>query len=102
MDNGDVAFALVDSFDVMPEYDPLIEASEIESVGSGDVDYDIDNLIVFSVVIVGDSLEESFINMKAPIIINNGTKKGKQVVISNEEYYMNHRLLECIESEGRV
>ena len=98
MDNGEVAFALVDSFDVMPEYDPMIDESAIEEVGS----CDIENLIVFNVVIIGDSLAESFVNMKAPIIINNSTKKGKQVLVSNDEYYINHRLLECIESEGRV
>ena len=99
MDNGDVALALIDSFSVMPEYDPLIEESQFAEI---DFDGDIDNLLVFSVVIVGDSLSESFVNLKTPIIINNANKKGKQIVVSNEEYYINHRLDECLISEGGI
>jgi len=99
LDNGDVSLALLDSFSVMPEYDPLIEEAQFAEI---DFDGDIDNLLVFSVVIIGESLSESFVNLKAPIIINNNNKKGKQIVVNNKEYYINHRLDECLISEGGI
>jgi len=98
MDDGAVAFALIDSFEVLPEYDPLIDESQIEEIGL----LDIENLLVFNVIIIGESLSDSFVNLKAPIIINNQSKQGKQIVVCNEGYYINHGLQECIESEGKV
>ena len=99
MDDGTVSLALIDSFGVMPEYDPIIDEAQFAEIGLED---DIENLLVFNTIIIGDSLSESFVNLKAPIIINNNNKKGKQVVVSNEEYYINHRLEDCIKSEGRI
>jgi len=97
MDDGAVSLALIDSFGVMPEYDPLIDESQFAEIG---LEEDIENLLVFNVIIIGDDLSETFVNLKAPIIINNSTKKGKQVVVNNAEYLINHRLLECINDEG--
>jgi len=97
MDSGDVSLALIDSFGVMPEYDPLIDESQFAEIGLED---DIEDLLVFNVIIIGDDLSNSFVNLKAPIIINNNNKKGKQVVVNNDEYYINHRLEECLETEG--
>lgn len=101
MDDGYIALMLIDSFDVMPEYDPLIDEAEIKALGTHDVE-DIEDLLVFNVVIIGDSLSDCKVNLKAPIIINNFTKRGKQIIVQNEEYNISHQLEECVKNEGRV
>ena len=98
MDDGHIALMLIDSFEVMPEYDPLIDESEIEELEIND----IEDLLVFNVVIIADRLSDCYVNLKAPIIINNSSKKGKQVIVQNEEYQISHKLEECIKNEGRV
>ncbi|MCL2564840.1 MAG: flagellar assembly protein FliW [Defluviitaleaceae bacterium] len=98
MDNGDVSLVLIDSFAVMPEYDPLINEEEIAELG----DIDISDLLVFNVAVIGSNMADSTINLKAPVVINNRTKKGKQIVVNNENYSIRHNLEECIKNEGKV
>lgn len=98
MDNGDVSLVLIHSFAVMPEYDPLINEEEIAELG----DVDISDLVVYNVAVIGNNMFDSTINLKAPIVINHRTKKGKQIVVNNEDYGIRHNLEECIKNEGRV
>jgi len=98
MDNGDMSLVLIDSFAIMPEYDPLIDEEQLEELG----DVDITDLLVFNVAIIGENMGDSTINLKAPVVINNRTKKGKQIVVNNEGYGIRHNLEECISNEGRV
>jgi len=98
MDDGDVSLVLIDSFAIMPEYDPLIEEEELNELG----DVDIADLLVFNVAVIGSDMTDSTINLRAPVVINNRSKKGKQIVVSNENYEIKHNLAECIANEGRV
>ena len=100
MDNGDVSLVLIDSFAVMPDYDPLIEEEELKELSDGDVD--IADLLVFNVAVIGSNMADSTINLKAPIVINNRSKKGKQIIVNNEDFGIRHSLEECIKNEGRV
>jgi len=98
MDNGDLAMVLIDSFSIMPDYDPLIDEEELQELG----DVDITDLLVFNVAIIGAGMSDSTINLRAPIVINNRSKKGKQIVVNNDNYGIRHNLEECISNEGRV
>jgi len=100
MDNGDVSLVLIDSFAVMPEYDPLIEEEELKELSDGNVD--VADLLVFSVAVIGANMADSTINLKAPVVINNRYKKGKQIVVNNENYDVRHNLEDCVKNEGRV
>jgi len=98
MDDGEISLVLIDSFDMMPDYDPLIDESEIEALGL----LDIEDLLVFNVAVIGENMSDSLVNLKAPVVINNRTKKGKQIIVNNEDYCTSHNLEECIKNEGRV
>jgi len=98
IDDGAVSLVLIDSFFVMPNYNPMVNEGDILELGEAD----LDDIVSFNVAVIKNKLEDSTINLKAPIIINEKTRKGKQVIVTNEEYDIRHNLVECIKNEGTV
>ncbi len=86
--NGEVTFILVDLKEVMPNYDPKVEVEFLQDLGEVN-----ENLEVFNMCTVKENLEELTVNLLGPIVINMETKKGKQVIIANDEgYSVKHKL----------
>lgn len=54
---------------------------------------------VFTIVTLKDTLAESTVNLKAPIVINTANKKAKQVILNNEAYSIRHPL-SCKKHKG--
>jgi len=98
VDDGAVSLVLIDSLLAMPHYNPLVNEGDIEDLG----EIDLDDIVSFNVAVIKASMVESTINLKAPIIINEKTKKGKQVIVTNDEYSIRHNLVDCIKNEGKV
>ena len=82
VDGGDVSFVLVDMLVFMPDYNPRVDESFIEDLGT----FDPANFLIYNIATVFENLNESTVNLKAPLIVNAVEKKGKQVVCENEEY----------------
>lgn len=47
---------------------------------------------VFSIVSLRDTLANSTVNLKAPIVLNTTNKKAKQVILDNEDFSIRHKL----------
>jgi len=85
VDDGDIAFVVADLASIMPEYSPQVAEEHLGSIGT----CDDEDLLVLNICTVGLAMEDSTVNLKAPIVINAVAKKGKQVICSNEEYLIN-------------
>ncbi len=86
--DADVTFIMVDLKDVMPNYDPKVEVEFLQDLGEVK-----QNLQIFNICTVKENLDELTVNLLGPIVVNMDTKKGKQVVISNDEgYSVKHKL----------
>ena len=118
IDNEDLAFVLMDVKQVLADYDPIIEPGAIASLtegksleddqfpeGSMDSPFNFNgpsfvtgksspSLRLFNIAVVPDDLTQMRVNLKAPIIINERARKGKQVIASNEEYGVRHYIFE--------
>src|SRR5690606_33087020 len=76
-----LAFIITSPYAIIPDYsfdleDPVIQALDIKS---------IDEVAVFVIVSLKDTLEKSTVNMKAPIVLNIKKQKAKQIIL--EENY---------------
>ncbi len=85
LDDGDLAFVLLDVGAIMPEYDPKIDTNTLSDIG--DIN---NNLLIYNIVVIPEDTENMTVNLKAPIVINKDTKKGKQVIATNDEYTIRH------------
>lgn len=86
IDDGALAFALIDVYQIMPDYNPLVEPEEIKELGNlADA-----QLEIYNVAVIPEEIKQMRVNLKAPIVINTLTRKGMQVIVSNDEYSVRH------------
>jgi flagellar assembly factor FliW len=90
MDNGDVAFALLNTFKLLPAYNPLVDESELAALG----DISDKDLLIYNIVVIPEDIKQMRVNLKAPVVINPATQKGRQVVAANEDYAIRHYIFE--------
>lgn len=82
-----LSFLLTDPFLFLPQYEFELhktEAAELEIK---------ENVSVRVIVTLRDKLEETTLNLLAPIVLNPDNRKGKQVVLHHSPYSTRHMLL---------
>lgn len=90
LDEGDVAFVLINVFALMPDYNPTINPDDIADLG----EYAAENFVVYNIAVVPDNASKMRVNLKAPLVINTLQRKGKQVVATNDEYNIRYEIFE--------
>jgi flagellar assembly factor FliW len=86
VDDPSVAFVMVNMVKYMPDYNPLIDQEQIEGLGS----YDPDKFVFYNIAVIPENVKDATVNLKAPVVINDEIKQGKQVICANEEYTVRH------------
>lgn len=82
-----LSFLLTDPFLFLPQYEfelPKAEAEELEISEA---------VIIRAIVTLRDNLEQSTLNLLAPIVLNPDKRLGKQVVLHHSPYSTRHLLL---------
>lgn len=97
LDDGDVAFTLMNVYEYLPEYDPKVDEEELEDLGEleGRV------LDIYNIAVIPDYARSMRVNLKAPVVINEAAGLGKQVVCANDEYPIRFMLFEEMERAGK-
>ncbi|MCC0783683.1 flagellar assembly protein FliW [Clostridioides sp. ES-S-0108-01] len=84
-----IGFIIVSPFEIINEYEiilnqDIIEKLEVESPN---------DIVLFNIITLGQTLEESTVNMKAPIVINIKNNYGMQIILQEEKYSIKYPLL---------
>lgn len=90
VDDGQLAFAVINPFMILGHYD--IEISE-ETVGSLNIE-SISDVMVLAIVVVPEDPNKMTMNLKAPVIINTKNNSGMQVVLDTDMYSVRHYIVE--------
>jgi len=91
IDNTDISFIMMDIVSSVLEYRPTINDDLIEDLG----DANDESLLVYNIATIGKDLKDTTVNLKAPIVINTESKKGKQVICM-QEYPIKYKIFEDI------
>ncbi len=86
-DQVDLAFLVVPAFSVLHDYAPNLSDLDVEFLG---LESPEEALIYTIVTLRADGT--STVNLKGPIVINRQTMIGKQVVLANSPYVIQHPL----------
>ena len=78
--NSDLCLPLIDPSEICPEYAPRLS-------GIGDDPYEM-----FAVVCLRSSLDETTANLKSPLVIDSKTQTARQVVLTDDQYSIAHKL----------
>jgi flagellar assembly factor FliW len=93
VDDGEVAFTLMDVYKVLPDYDPQVEQDELLELGElNDMP-----LLIYNIVVIPDYIRHMRVNLCAPVVMNLNTGLGKQVICTNEDYSIRFMIFEELE-----
>ncbi|MDR5659773.1 flagellar assembly protein FliW [Serpentinicella sp. ANB-PHB4] len=90
VDDGDVAFVVINPFLFKPDYDFEISENTIIKLQLEDPK----DVAIYSIVVVPEDLTKMTANLAAPIVINTKNKKGKQVLLDSDKYSKRHYIME--------
>ena len=93
VDQSDLAFIIVQPQFVRPDYRLSLlpeDYRDIEAESSEDI-------ITYAIVVVPENPDNMTINLRGPVVINQQSLIGKQVINQVDEYTVRHRVMEEIE-----
>ncbi|MCL2171446.1 MAG: flagellar assembly protein FliW [Defluviitaleaceae bacterium] len=86
IDEDDICFVLMDLHELKPDYSPTVDDELLTPLG------ETENYMVLNVAVIPVDIKDMTVNLKAPVVINWETKKGKQIICQNEDYHVRHKL----------
>jgi flagellar assembly factor FliW len=81
-------FLVVPPAPFFPEYNPEVDDETLEQLMNSDPE----NLAMLLMVTVGDTVRNSTVNLMAPIVIDQETRRGAQLVIASPTLGIRERL----------
>jgi flagellar assembly factor FliW len=94
VDDGEVCFPMMDVYKIIPEYDPHVDPEELADLG----EIEGISLEIYNIAVIPEDISLARVNLRAPVIINVATRRGKQIVCSNEEYAVRHMIMEQLKA----
>lgn len=82
IDDGDLAFILMNPRSVVPDYAVRLSAHELAELAVSDVE----QLDVYTLVVVPQDATKVRTNLKAPVLINPEQRLGKQTILEKSSY----------------
>lgn len=88
VDNVDIVLPMITTALIFRDYQPEVKDDLILRIG----ELTDEDLMVHTIIVIPSDIEQMTTNLKAPIIINNKTKKGMQVILEGNMYQVKHNL----------
>lgn len=95
LDDGTVAFPIIDPWQFMPDYAPTISDGDARLLG---LSQDTPKLVFVVVTVPKHDPRAMTANLLGPIVINAATRRGRQVVVTDERYGTKHSIVEELKS----
>lgn len=95
LDDGELAFVVVDPFVFFPGYKVSAKRDEIEPLGLSR----IEDATILSIVTIPLNPSDITANLRGPLVFNVDTRIGKQLVLIDDRYHTKHYLLRDIPAE---
>lgn len=95
LDDGTFAVPVVNPFDILDEYNPVVEDEWFRSLG----ECEEEDLLVFLTLTVPAQIEQMSVNQKAPVIINSRTQKGCQIIVEDESYEVRYMIYDILKAK---
>ncbi|MDL2288414.1 flagellar assembly protein FliW [Oscillospiraceae bacterium OttesenSCG-928-F05] len=77
LDDTDIALAVVNPFDIAPDYAPKVDDEVFDELRAESEE----DMICVAVTVIPEAIEKATMNLAAPILINARLNLGKQVVL---------------------
>ena len=93
LDDGAVAFPIIDPWEFKGDYDPAIADADADQLG---LTMDSPKLVFAIVTVPRTNPRDMTANLLGPLVINPLTRTGKQVIVTDEQYTVKHSIMQEI------
>ena len=96
LEDETLSFILMNPFGILADYSPSLSDEELKELGaeaSEDLSY-------YVVCVMRDSVAESTVNLKAPLVVNARTRQARQIILDQSEYTFRHVLGDMMKEES--
>jgi flagellar assembly factor FliW len=90
LDDGTIAFPIVDPRELTPDYAPTISEGDAQELG---LTPDTPKIVFAIVTIPKGDPRGLTANLLGPIVANSATRRGRQVIVADEQYGTRHPIL---------
>lgn len=90
VDDGELAFIIVDPDEFITDYEPKVLKSDLTSLGLGS----LSEAELCVMVVVPEDPQMMYANLLGPLVVNREARLGKQVILATEKYTTCHYILE--------
>ena len=97
LDDGSLAFPIIDPWDFKPDYAPTISDADAVQLR---INRDSPKLAFAIVTISRQEPRRITANLLGPIVINPATRLGKQVIVTDEQYTTKHSIMDEISRQA--
>jgi len=91
LEDPSVGFTLVFPFALFPEYTPDIPDGELKEIGAEGAE----QVLLYAIANVPEQFREATANLRAPVLFNPFTRKGRQIILSDDRYKTRERLFKA-------
>ncbi|MDW2798112.1 flagellar assembly protein FliW [Clostridium boliviensis] len=96
IDDDRISFILMNPFQLYSEYTPVLSADDSSMLKAS---YDEKNISYYVICVIHDNMDESTVNLKAPIAVNTDTREAKQIILDNPLYKFRHPIKDFMRRE---
>lgn len=96
LEDETLSFILMNPFGIRDDYSPSLsdeDLRELDANASEDLSY-------YVICVMRDSVAESTVNLKAPLVVNARTRQARQIILDQSEYTFRHMLGDMIKEES--
>jgi flagellar assembly factor FliW len=90
----DIAFVIIEPAVLIGCYDPNLKQEDLLELKL----MDKKEACFYAIVVVPKNIKEMSANLKAPIVINNKNRLGKQIVLEDSKYSIRHNILRHLQT----
>ena len=88
VDNPDLAFVITNPFTFIDNYEFDLSDKDVEALQIKQAS----DIKIYNIVVIGDNIKDSTINLRGPVVINIQNKIGKQIVLDSDGLSLKHKL----------
>lgn len=93
VDEKEVAFVLVNPYNLKADYAPALTEEDVEDLGITD---DTEGVFCYAICTIKDQITENTVNLQSPIVVNPDTMRAKQIILDSKDYTVRHEFKQFI------
>ena len=96
LEDETLSFILMNPFGLLNDYTPSLSGQDMKELDAETAE----DLSYYVICVMRDSVAESTVNLRAPLVVNVRSRQARQVILDQSEYTFRHVIGDMIKEES--